>query len=306
MKTDRPSSKGPTRAGPATRGGTRPRAGSASDAPDDFASNIQHQRSLDPLADAYNSITIYGKRSVQEALDEPTVEVLGVRVARELPGEYRERLSSLCRAKSAPLELRSFREIGAFTADPRNDQGVAARIRLKKAVELADFLESVKGQGSREPAHVIALDGVTNPQNVGMIVRSAVASGTRAVLWPSAGAPWVDALIVKSSAGTVLRCPIVRCRLLSDALAEMKGSGFRLVGLDMSGNTSLYDLKPTHRTIAVIGGETTGLSPSTLELLDERVSIPMDPRAKVDSLNAAVAASLLCFELARKRAAATR
>lgn len=259
------------------------------------------RRREDALGDAPNSITVIGKRSVQEALGEPGVQVLGVRMARELPGEYREMMSRVCREKNVELEMRSFREVAAFTGDARNDQGIAARIRLKKAVEVDDFLPSVKGQGSREPAHVLALDGVTNPQNVGMIVRSAVASGVRAVLWPSAGSPWVDALIVKASAGTVYRCPIVRCRQLVDGLMELQRSGFRLYGLEMTGGGSVFDVTPAHRSVVIVGGETTGISASVQGMLDERVSIPMS--AGVESLNAAVAASLVCFEFSRKRGA---
>jgi 23S rRNA (guanosine2251-2'-O)-methyltransferase len=257
------------------------------------------RRAADPLGDAPNSITVIGRRSVQEALDEPGVQVLGVRMARELPGEYREKMSRACREKDVELQMQSFREIGAFTGDARNDQGIAARIRLKKAVEIDEFLPSVKGQGSREPAHVLALDGVTNPQNVGMIVRSAVASGVRAVLWPSAGSPWVDALIVKASAGTVYRCPIVRCRQIVDGLLEMQRAGFRLYGLEMDGGGSLFDVTPVHRSVVIVGGETTGLSESVRGMVDERLSIPM--AAGVESLNAAVAASLVCFEFSRKR-----
>lgn len=269
------------------------------DRPEQGPMHPARRRREDALGDAPNSITVIGRRSVQEALDEPGVQVLGVRMAKELPGEYREKMSRACREKGVELEMRTLREIGAFTGDARNDQGIAARIRLKKAVEIDEFLPSVKGQGSREPAHVLALDGVTNPQNVGMIVRSAVASGVRAVLWPSAGSPWVDALIVKASAGTAYRCPIVRCRQLVDGLTELQRSGFRLYGLEMTGGGSLFDVTPAHRSAVIVGGETTGLSASVAEMLDERVSIPMG--AGVESLNAAVAASLVCFEFARKR-----
>lgn len=263
---------------------------------------LQRQRSTDPLADARGSITVYGRRSVLEALDAPQVKVLGVRVGKELPGEFRERMSRRCRETDTPLEFMSLREIGAFTGDARNDQGVAARIRLTAAIEVEDFLPTVKGQGSREPAHVLALDGVTNPQNVGMIVRSAVAADFRAILWPTAGCPWVDALIVKSSAGTVYRCPIVRCHTLEEGLMTMQQSGFKLFGLEMTGGSSLFECEPSHRSVVIVGGETSGLSPGVRELLDERVSIPM--ARGVESLNAAVAASLLCFEFARRRASA--
>lgn len=257
-------------------------------------------RAPDPLADERNSITVYGRRSVLEAMAEPRVKVLGVRVARETPGEFRERLARLCREQSVEQRTVSLAELGRFTGDPRNDQGVAARVRLTAAVEAEDFLPSVKGQGSRHPAHLLALDAVTNPQNVGMIVRSAVAAGIRAILWPTAGAPWVDALIVKASAGTVYRCPIVRCRQLADGLQLFQRHGFKLVGLSMSADESLFDSTPPHRAVFIVGGETTGLSPSTEELLDHRLRIPMAPG--VESLNAAVAASLVCFELARKAA----
>jgi len=143
---------------------------------------------------------------------------------------------------------------------------------------------------------VLALDGVTNSQNIGMIVRSAVATGMDALLWPTVGSPWINGLVVKASAGTVLRCPIVRCATLVEGVVALQASGFTSIGLSADAEETLDALVSPHRAVYVVGSETRGLSEDVQALLDRRVRIPM--RGGVESLNVAVAASLICFHVA--------
>jgi 23S rRNA (guanosine2251-2'-O)-methyltransferase len=170
---------------------------------------------------------------------------------------------------------------------------VVARIRLMNVTEVDAFTEGLTGAGAARPARVIALDGVTNPQNIGMIVRSAAAAGMDAILWPGAGSPWVSGLIIKASAATVYRFPIVRCHTLAEGLYELKAAGFTLFGLASGVGGNLFDLDAPHRAAFVVGSETEGLSPEIDGLMDERLSIPMAPG--VESLNVAAAATLVCF-----------
>jgi len=245
------------------------------------------------------TVVVYGRRAVLEALAEinaRAVEVEHVRVSRDAPGEFRKELASAARARGLSLEVTSVAGVHELSADARNDQGVAARVRLLNITELDSFIASSKGAGARKAARALALDGITNPQNVGMIVRSAAAAGMSALLWPTVGSPWISGLVVKASASTVFRAPIVRCGALQEALYELKGAGFSLVGLAGNADRSLFEHTPPHRACYVVGSETVGISPSVAETLDETLSIPM--RNGVESLNAAVAAALLCFHCA--------
>ncbi|HVZ94442.1 MAG TPA: TrmH family RNA methyltransferase [Phycisphaerales bacterium] len=245
-----------------------------------------------------SEVVVFGRRAVMEAIAEPLVEVGEVRVARDVPGEFRKELADACRARGADAPMVTdgvgVREL---SHEPRHDQGVAARVRLTTIVGVESFTASLTGAAAAAPTRVLAMDAVTNPQNIGMIVRSAVASGMSAVLWPMVGSPWIDGLIVKSSASAIYRCTIATCGTLAEGLWELKRAGFTLYGLSAGATTNLFDRKPAHRAAFILGSETEGLARETEELLDERLSIPM--RNGIESLNVAVTAGLVCFHAAR-------
>lgn len=238
-------------------------------------------------------ITVYGRRAVLEALGASTVETIAVTVAQETPAPFRKELAAACRAKNVEPVVANFAEVGRLSGDARNDQGVVARIRLLNVTEVDAFTQGFTGAAAARPVRVIALDAVTNPQNIGMIVRSAAAAGLDAILWPGAGSPWVNGLIIKASAATVYGFPIVRCHTLAEGLYELKAAGFTLFGLTSGAGGNLFALRAPHRSAFVVGSETEGLTPEIDALMDERLSIPMAPG--VESLNVAAAAALVCF-----------
>lgn len=233
-------------------------------------------------------ITVFGRRAVIEALTTDQVQVLRVMLSRTERGRFRDELGWACDARGVTLEEGSAQDVSRITGEPRHDQGVAARIELRSVTD-ADAFTASTPRSSR----LLALDNVTNPQNVGMIVRSVVAAGMGGMLWPLAGTPWVSGLIIKSSASTVYRCPIVTTPSLPDGLVTLRRAGFALVGLVAVAKQNLFEHKPPARAVYVVGGETEGISPSVDSLLDTRLAIPM--AGGVESLNAAVAASLVCF-----------
>jgi 23S rRNA (guanosine2251-2'-O)-methyltransferase len=240
---------------------------------------------------------VFGRRAVLEALERAPQRVDWVQCARGAPAPFRKRLGAACRAAGAPLEWVRSEVVHARSGEPRHDQGVVAGVTLGGLMEVEALIAASRGEGARTPLSVVALDGITNPQNVGMIVRSVVASGMRGLLWPLTGTPWVSGLVVKASAATLYDCPIARCETLVQGIAELRAAGFRIVGLSGDGATTLFEMKPAHRAVYVIGGETVGLGDDVAALLDETVRIPM--QGGVESLNAAVAASILCFHVAR-------
>ncbi|GAB4550265.1 MAG: RNA methyltransferase [Phycisphaerales bacterium] len=241
------------------------------------------------------SVVVYGRRAVEEAIVTPKVEVERIVVSVRTPKDYRKALRALCHERDMGMpEERSEQEVAQLSGDPRHDQGVVARVRLTTVMDLDEFIISRHGPASREPTRLIGLDGVTNPQNVGMIVRSAMAAGMTGVLWPGVGSPWVNGLIIKASAGTIYRCPIVRCGPLVEGLWELKSKGYEVHGLAMDG-VPIDDHRPAHRGVYLVGAEATGLSEEVLAELDGRLSIPM--KNAVESLNAAVAAALVCFRV---------
>ncbi len=258
---------------------------------------------IPPRGRGLTTITIFGRRAVLEALASETVEPESVAVAREVTGPFRKELAAACRTRGVEVRESDFAEVGRLSGDQRHDQGVVARIRLMNVSEVDAFVESLTGRAASRPARVIALDGVTNPQNIGMILRSAAGAGFDAVLWPAAGSPWISGLIIKSSAAAAFRFPILRCATLAEGLCELAAAGFRIVGLVAESHDSgpgaadLFGFVPPHRAVFALGNEAAGLAPQTLALLDNRLTIPM--RGGVESLNVAVAAGLVCFHAMR-------
>jgi 23S rRNA (guanosine2251-2'-O)-methyltransferase len=142
------------------------------------------------------------------------------------------------------------------------------------------------------------LDGVNNPANVGMIIRTAAAAGAGGIVLPRAGSPDVDPLVIKASAGVAFHAPIIRCRTGAEAAEELGRVGFRVYGLSGGGKTSLYDEEIPDRAAFVLGNESAGLARETEQWVDRWLSIPM--AGGVESLNVASAAAVVAFDLVRR------
>ncbi len=179
-----------------------------------------------------SEVVVFGRRAVLEALEGGRAQVGWVQVSRQLGGPFRKSLAAACRGAGVRLETVRPEAIHARSGEPRHDQGVVAGVALGGLMEVEALIDSTRGRGAREPTPIVALDGITNSQNVGMIVRSVVASGMSGLVWPLVGTPWVNGLVVKASAADRVRVPDRPLRdSLVQGLAELRGAGFRLVGL---------------------------------------------------------------------------
>lgn len=158
---------------------------------------------------------------------------------------------------------------------------------------------------SPEPPLLVALDGVTDPRNLGAVIRSAAAFGANGVLLPQRRSAGITAVVWRTSAGTAAKLPIALATNLTRTLRALAADGMMIVGLDADGSTTVDDLSlATSPLVVVVGSEGRGLSRLVREACDETVSIPMS--AGVDSLNAAVAAGIVLAEVARRRRTAGR
>jgi 23S rRNA (guanosine2251-2'-O)-methyltransferase len=154
-----------------------------------------------------------------------------------------------------------------------------------------------------QPALLVALDGVTDPRNLGAVVRSAAAFGAHGVLLPQRRSAGITAVAWRTSAGTATRLPVARATNLTRALRDAASAGLTIVGLDADGATSIDELTvATDPLVVVVGSEGRGLSRLVKQACDVAVSIPM--ASAVESLNASVAASVMLAEVARRRRSA--
>ncbi|SCL20818.1 23S rRNA (guanosine2251-2'-O)-methyltransferase [Micromonospora nigra] len=148
---------------------------------------------------------------------------------------------------------------------------------------------------------LVALDGVTDPRNLGAVIRSAAAFGAQGVFVPERRAAGITATAWRTSAGAAARVPVAQVTNLTRSLKACRDAGFVVVGLDADGDTELYDLEAAvGPLVVVVGSEGRGLSRLVGETCDLTVSIPMV--SEVESLNASVAAAVTLAEVARRRA----
>ncbi|MEQ4302700.1 23S rRNA (guanosine(2251)-2'-O)-methyltransferase RlmB [Plantactinospora sp. B6F1] len=150
---------------------------------------------------------------------------------------------------------------------------------------------------------LVGLDGITDPRNLGAVIRSAAAFGAQGVFVPERRAAGITATAWRTSAGAAARVPVSQVTNLTRSLKLAQQEGFLVVGLDADGETELYDLEAAvGPLVLVVGSEGRGLSRLVGSTCDLRVSIPMV--SEVESLNASVAAAVALAEISRRRLAA--
>ena len=177
-------------------------------------------------------------------------------------------------------------------------QGLALKVRPYDYAQPDDLL--ARAADAAQPPLIAALDGVTDPRNLGAVVRSAAAFGAHGVLVPGRRGAGVTAGAWKASAGAIARVPVARAVNLARALQAYQEAGVFLAGLDASGTTEIRDLDLATSPLAlVIGSEGRGLSRIVAQACDVLVRIPI--AARTESLNAGVAAGIALYEVAAIR-----
>ncbi len=147
---------------------------------------------------------------------------------------------------------------------------------------------------------VVALDGITDPRNLGAVIRSVAAFGGHGVVVPERRSAGVTASAWKTSAGAAARVPVARATNLTRALQDFRKAGFFVIGLDMDGDVALPDLQLVDEPlVVVVGSEGKGLSRLVRETCDQIVSVPMS--GEMESLNAGVATGVVLYEVSRRR-----
>ena len=177
-------------------------------------------------------------------------------------------------------------------------QGLAARVPAYAYAHPEDLLARAEQRG--EPPLIVALDSVTDPRNLGAVVRSAAAFGAHGVLVPERRAAGMTAAAWKASAGAAARVPVAQTVNLVRQLKAYQAAGCMVVGLAADGDVSLPGLALADGPlVVVVGSEGSGLGRLVGETCDQRVSVPMS--ADVESLNAGVAASVVLYAVAQAR-----
>ena len=229
---------------------------------------------------------VYGRRAVRELYRGPR-DVLEVwateRAAAQIPW-----LESGPRAQLKPERLLS------EAAGTRDHQGVVAwaePFRYADAYELA---------AAQKPL-LVCLDQVTDPHNLGAVVRSAEGAGATGVILPAHGSAHVTPAVSRASAGAVEHLPVAVVQNLARYLGDVKGDDLWAYAADSEGSLSMWGADLAGGTALVLGAEGKGVRPLVRRTCDAVISIPLS--GKVDSLNVSVAAAVLLYEARRQRAA---
>lgn len=231
---------------------------------------------------------LYGIHPVLEALSEQRRQVGKIWLSAQRRDVETQRIITLAAARGVPVETVKAAQLDRLLGH-RQHQGVVA---LVTPLVTPSFDETLTGLAARqEPQTVVLLDGVTDVGNFAALLRSAVAFGVHVVLLPRHRSVALTPTVAKRSAGAVDRLTVVQVGNVARALDALKRIGFWVYGAEMTAEMAVAHTRWPERVVLVLGGEERGLRRLVRDRCDALVQIPM--RAGVDSLNVAVAGSIL-------------
>jgi len=239
-----------------------------------------------------------GRNSVVEAL-RAAVPATALLVAERIDADDRVREAiKIAADRSLPIMECPRAELDRITAGAVH-QGLGLQVPPYSYAHPDDLVR--RAQDAGETPLIVALDGVTDPRNLGAVVRSAAAFGAHGVVVPDRRSAGMTAGAWKASAGAAARVPVARATNLTRQLEAFRKAGFVVVGLTAAGNVDASDLEvSTDPLVLVIGSEDQGLSRLVERSCDVLVRIPMT--GGNESLNAGVAAGIVLYEIAQHRA----
>ena len=205
----------------------------------------------------------------------------------------------LAHSRSIPLIEVPRIELDSMTGNGLH-QGVGLQIPPFEYADVFDLIGMVAD--SKEQGMIVVLDNITDPRNLGAVIRSTAAFGGQGVVIPERRSASVTAVAWRTSAGTAARLPVAKATNITRTLKEFQQNGYQVVGLDAGGDTTYDSYDGTGPVVIVVGSEGKGLSRLVRETCDVLVSVPTT--SWVESLNASVAAGVVLSEVSRQRRAA--
>jgi 23S rRNA (guanosine2251-2'-O)-methyltransferase len=244
---------------------------------------------MKPQREAGAPLWVTGRHPVEELLGSADQAPRKVLLSDAVPADVRKTFEARANALRIPCLTVPKPEWERRTGE-REGGGVAAEIAAFRYVDPVDWQAALP-----EKATALVLDGVTDPQNFGAILRSARAFGISGVIIPQDRSCPVTASVIRASAGAAAHVPVVQVKNLSRTMSDLKEAGFWFYAAEGGGETALADWKPAARSAIVMGSEEKGLRRLVREGCDGSVRIGMEPG--MESLNVSVAAGILAHAL---------
>lgn len=242
-----------------------------------------------------NEDIIYGRNSVIEALEVGRA-MDKIFIAEGLRHSQIGLIRNLAKKNGVVYQLVDKRKLDKIT-EGANHQGVAAFAAAHKYSEVSDILAAAKEKN--EQPFVIIADGITDPHNLGSIIRTANAAGAHGVIIPKNRSVSLSSVVAKVSAGAVEHTPVARVTNIAQTIDMLKKEGLWIAGTALEATQYCYESDMTGALGIVMGSEGEGMSRIVREHCDFLVKIPM--LGKTESLNASVAAGVLMYEAVRQR-----
>ncbi|MGN7978985.1 23S rRNA (guanosine(2251)-2'-O)-methyltransferase RlmB [Microbacterium sp. 22195] len=242
--------------------------------------------------------TVTGRNSVLEAL-RTRIPATAFYIAQRVEMDDRvKEMLAITRHREIPVLEVTRQELDRMAGFDGVHQGVALKVPPYEYAHPQDLLEQVIDRG--QTPLFVALDGITDPRNLGAIIRSTAAFGGHGVILPQRRSASVNSAAWKTSAGAAARLPVALASNLTSMLKEFKKQGVFVLGMDGDGDVMLPQLELADRPVViVIGSEGKGLSRLVAETCDQIVSIPIS--AATESLNAGIAASVALYQVSTVR-----
>ena len=243
---------------------------------------------------AERRMTLFGRNTALEILGDPSIVIYRVHLAHSnRPGPAINEILSMCEQRSIPIKMHDKQALSRISKNGRQDQGIALDVATPHHQQLDAFLADTEHNLAETDCELLLLDGITNPQNLGMIIRSLAASTMQGLVLPQKGCARLDPLVYKASAGCISKTRILSCATVEDAIGSLKSTQFKLLGLTGRGHETLSCADQFRRKVFLLGNESEGLSDAALKACDQQVMIPM--QNGVESLNVAVTAGIIAF-----------
>ncbi|MDX9966216.1 MAG: RNA methyltransferase [Sulfuricurvum sp.] len=231
-------------------------------------------------------VTLYGRNVAVEVLRDESVEIhkLHLSKSNRVDETIRE-IVDLAEMRGVEIKYHTKEALSRISKNSAQDQGVAIDVKALNYQSASQIQSDFSGS-----FRLLALDGINNPQNLGMIIRSAAASRIDGIVLPKKNSTKLSPLVMKASAGTLFKIPIYYC----DTLAEILGlRETAFITLSSHAKDDIHSLKIPERAVFVLGNESEGVSDAVMKASTHSVSIPM--HRGVESLNVAVTAGIVSF-----------
>lgn len=240
---------------------------------------------------------IYGRHPVLAALKQAESPLEEVLVAQGVKGAWVGEVRVLAQAAGVRFRIVERAALDRL-AGTSHHQGILAR-RAAYAYWMEDALLDSLSQLT-EPALLVAADGLTDPMNLGNLIRSALSAGAHGIIIPKDRAVGVTPAVAKAAAGALEYLPVYRVTNLADTLSRLRDAGLTTLGTEAQAPQTIYEADLTQPLVLVIGSEDKGLRPRVRKTCDLLLSIPL-ARPEIGSLNAAAAGAVALFEVRRQR-----